>query len=225
MAAGRTYDVLLIDWRIEPMDGIETLTRLRKHVGEGIRPSILVTAFDQEALVRRARDAKFDAVILKSIEASALLDRLMVLLHKEPSYPDFAPVSQASKAEVLLQERHAGQRILLAEDNPVNRERAFDLLQMAGLMVEAAEDGGQAIEMVQAQAYDLILMDVQMPVMDGMVATRVIRRSVGEKLPIIAMTANAFLDDRQACLDAGMNDHMEPQSALRHVAALVAGEG
>ena len=210
MAAGRAYDVLLIDWRMEPMDGIETLKCLRERVGDGMPPSILVTAFDQDSLVRRAREAKFDAVMLKPIEASALLDQLMLLLRKQPN-AELAPASQASSSELLLHTRHAGQRILLAEDNPVNRELAQDLLQMAGLVVETAEDGGQAVEMMSSRAYDLVLMDVQMPVMDGMEATRAIRggaSQAGRNLPIIAMTANAFLDDRQACLDAGMNDHV-----------------
>ncbi len=210
MAAGRAYDVLLIDWRMEPMDGIETLKQLRQRIGDGMPPSILVTAFDQDSLVRRAREAKFDAVMLKPIEASALLDQLMLLLRKQP-HADLAPASQASSTEVLLQAQHAGQRILLAEDNPVNRELAQDLLQMAGLEVETAEDGKEAVELVLSRRYDLVLMDVQMPLMDGMEATRVIRGSGGAAngaLPIIAMTANAFLDDRQACLDAGMNDHV-----------------
>ncbi|MFZ4286513.1 response regulator [Variovorax sp. HJSM1_2] len=210
LAAGRAYDVFLIDWRMEPMDGIETLKLLRERVGDGMPPSILITAFDQDALVRRAREARFDAVMLKPIEASALLDQLMLLLRKQP-LAELAPASQASSTELTLQQRHTGQRILLAEDNPVNRELAQDLLQMAGLVVETAEDGQQAVEMALSRPYDVVLMDVQMPLMDGMEATRAIRSSLGQAdqvLPIIAMTANAFLDDRQACLDAGMNDHV-----------------
>jgi PAS domain S-box-containing protein len=203
MAAGRAYDMLLIDWRME-------LNRLRERVGDGLPPSILVTAFDQESLVRRAREAKFDAVMLKPIEASALLDQLVLLLRRQ-SHDSLTPATLASSTELLLQRQHAGQRILLAEDNPVNRELAQDLLQMAGLVVDTAEDGKLAVEMALSRPYDLVLMDVQMPLMDGMEATRAIRAqpiSTERRLPIIAMTANAFLDDRQACLDAGMDDHV-----------------
>ena len=111
-------------------------------------------------------------------------------------------------APTLLRSRHSGQRILLAEDNPVNREVADELLRSVGLVVEAVPDGAQAIEMALARRYDLILMDMQMPVLDGLAATRVIRQHLGRGISIIAMTANAFIEDREACLQAGMNDHV-----------------
>ena len=102
-----------------------------------------------------------------------------------------------------------GKRVLLAEDNPVNQEVAVALLGSAGLAVDVASDGQQAIEKVQTGDYALVLMDVQMPVMDGLDATRAIRRlPQGEHLPILAMTANAFDEERQRCLDAGMDDHV-----------------
>ncbi|CAN7653941.1 response regulator [Pseudorhodoferax sp. LjRoot39] len=207
MAARQAYDVLLIDWRMEPADGIETLARLRALLGDGIPPSILVTAFDEPTLVARARAAHFDAVMLKPLTSGALQERLVELLRSAETEAETAGL-HASDAASLLQQRHAGQRILLAEDNPVNREVAQDLLHLVGLVVETAWDGGRAVEMALSRPYDLILMDVQMPVMDGTEATRAIRQRDGEGTPIIAMTANAFAEDRQACLDAGMNDHV-----------------
>ena len=207
IAAGQAYDVLLIDWRMDPIDGIETLARLRTLLGDGIPPSILVTAFDEQTLVARARAAHFDAVMLKPLTAAALQERLTELLRVHEAEAEPAG-SIASNTASLLQLRHAGQRILLAEDNPVNREVAQDLLQLVGLNVETAWDGGRAVEMALSRQYDLVLMDVQMPVMDGTDATRAIRQRAGQALPIIAMTANAFAEDRQACLDAGMNDHV-----------------
>ena len=113
------------------------------------------------------------------------------------------------EAEKLLNSRDRQTRILLVEDNPINQEVALELLRGVGLQADLAVNGQKAVEMVAAQTYDLILMDMQMPVMDGLTATRAIRQSEqGRTLPILAMTANAFGEDRQRCLDAGMNDHV-----------------
>ncbi|MFM8330699.1 MAG: response regulator, partial [Candidatus Methylumidiphilus sp.] len=112
----------------------------------------------------------------------------------------------ASADETALRTRHGQARLLLVEDDPVNREVALDVLREAGLNVDCAEDGRQALDMARRQHYDLILMDMQMPVMDGLEATRALRARPGRQSPIVAMTANAFEEDRDACLAAGMND-------------------
>jgi len=109
----------------------------------------------------------------------------------------------------ILRQYHQGARILLAEDDPINQEVALELIQRVGLRVDLASDGAQAAAMVEQAPYDLILMDMQMPVMDGLAATRNIRALPDrQSVPIIAMTANTFCDDRKRCLDAGMNDHL-----------------
>lgn len=130
------------------------------------------------------------------------------LAHGE-AHPEARVEASPASTEEQLQTRHAGARILLAEDEPVNQEVSSGLLAEVGLQVDLANDGAQAIEMAKNFAYDLILMDMQMPKLNGVEATRVIRGIPGyAHIPILAMTANAFEEDRKQCLDAGMNDHI-----------------
>jgi hypothetical protein len=123
-----------------------------------------------------------------------------------------APISATLTAEQRLQAEYAGTRVLLAEDEPITQEVSRGLLEDVGLAVDVAEDGRQALELARRNRYALILMDMQMPVLNGIDATRAIRNlgadSLNRDTPILAMTANAFDEDRQVCLAAGMNDHI-----------------
>ncbi|MEO7337438.1 MAG: response regulator, partial [Caldimonas sp.] len=209
LEAGRRLDVLLIDWRMSPMDGMATLRAIRALAGGRLPPSILVTADDDPALVQLARETGYEAVLLKPITASSLNDTLLrVLRTSAPAAELLLGLDAARHAEADLRLRHAGRRVLLVEDNPINQEVGSALLEVVGLLVDTADDGAQAVQLACSRPYDLVLMDMQMPGMDGLDATREIRRLIGNALPIVAMTANAFGADRAACLAAGMDDHI-----------------
>ncbi|HSI50412.1 MAG TPA: response regulator [Ideonella sp.] len=204
---GQRFDLMLVDWRMTGIDGVETLNRAAAMLGAGMPPSILVTAHDDPEMWARSRAASVNSVLLKPVTQSSLQDALAAVLQRRGFIT--APTSaSAVAAEARVAGRHAGLEVLLAEDNEVNREVAVALLQAAGLSVDCAHDGRAAVAMAQQKAYALILMDMQMPGMDGLQATRQIRAMGQTSIPIVAMTANAFSEDRAACLQAGMNDHL-----------------
>ncbi|MFO1329540.1 MAG: PAS domain-containing protein [Rubrivivax sp.] len=197
--------LLLLDWRMPGLDGVQTLQRLREP-GGSTAPAVLVTAHDTDEMWRLARQAGFAAVLVKPVTPSALQQTLARVL-RAPQPADEPSADDSAAAAGLL--RHAGRwRVLLVEDNPINQEVASELLSAVGITVEVTADGRAAVERVARGGIDLVLMDMQMPTMDGLTAAALIRRRGGPQPPIVAMTANAFGEDRQACLDAGMVDHV-----------------
>ena len=191
---------------------IPTLARWRARPGLAQLPALLVGDVDDEAQRHSALAGGFDALLAKPVMPVALHHTLLGLFRNQNTLRGGASagaaMDNADAMEALLRARHGGRRILLAEDNPVNQEVAEELLGAAGFVVDTAGDGRQAAELALARDYALVLMDMQMPGVDGLDATRRIRAAGRGELPIIAMTANAFSEDRQACLDAGMNDHI-----------------
>jgi PAS domain S-box-containing protein len=202
---GQGFDIVLLDWHMPTLDGVEAARKLNALELRKRPIMLLVSAYGQPGSARQLRDIGLVAVLSKPVTPSRLFDAFAEALDAHPG----EAADEAASGGLPALAGYEAARILLAEDNPVNQEVALALLSDAGLKVDLAEDGAQAVEMARKTRYDLILMDVQMPVMDGLAAARAIIAEHGEaQPPILAMTANAFEDDRQACLAAGMRDHV-----------------
>jgi len=206
-AAGKLYDIVFLDWQMPGMDGIEAAIQIRA-LPLGCTPHlVLVTAFGREEVMLRATEARIEDVLIKPVSASTLFDSVAQILGDTPRQPRELVDAPSALTDCLRTLR--GARILLVEDNVLNQEVALEMLRDSGFVVDLAENGEVAVRRVQEASYDIVLMDMQMPVMDGVTATREIRKLPGfSALPIVAMTANAMGGDRQRCLDAGMNDHV-----------------
>jgi PAS domain S-box-containing protein len=204
------YDLVLLDWRMPVMDGVETLRRMQNGAVTHVPSVIMVTAFGRDEAHEAAahQQVRLPAVLTKPVTPSTLLEAIgealgkgVVAATRQAERQDRSAADQASLA---------GARILLAEDNDLNQELARELLESAGIVLTIVHDGQQALDLLSAGApFDGVLMDCQMPVLDGYSATRQLRaqpRFAG--LPIIAMTANAMAGDREQALAAGMNDHI-----------------
>ena len=199
------FSAYIIDWIMPDMNGIETVRRIRALIGDS-KPIIILTAYDWTEIEEEARAAGVTAFCSKPLFMSELREALLT------------PVEEKRPAKAVEEtsddERFAGKKILLVEDNALNQEIAATILEEKGFLVDLAEDGTEAVEKVErapAGRYDLILMDIQMPLMDGYEATRRIRAladSAKANVPIYAMTANAFEEDRQKALDAGLDGHI-----------------
>ncbi len=202
---GEPYDIVFIDWQMPGLDGIETGKRIIALPELDTAPHlVMVTAYGREDVLKQAEESGFENVLIKPVTSSILFDTAIVALGAEVERGEFP---QAGPSFDIDQAR--GARVLLVEDNEINQEVAIGQLEDAELFVDLAENGAEAVRMVRENDYDAVLMDMQMPVMDGIEATRVIRSDPRfNTLPIIAMTANALVSDREMCLEAGMNDHI-----------------
>jgi two-component system sensor histidine kinase/response regulator len=200
------YDIVFMDWRMPGMDGLQASRHIKGDETLRHKPAIvLVTAFGREEVREEAERLQLDGFLMKPVTKSMIVDTLVNV---------FAAGGGSAGGTVQAADgsRLRGARILLAEDNEINQQIAVELLQGAGASVRVANNGREAVELLAASIpppFDLVLMDLQMPEMDGYQATTKLRSDARlASLPIIAMTAHATIEERQRCLAAGMNDHV-----------------
>ncbi|MEH6636691.1 MAG: response regulator [Halioglobus sp.] len=204
----KPYSVILMDWQMPVIDGVTTIKLMQdRQLLSDNQAVIMVTAYGgNEAAAAAGQDLPIKNYLTKPVSPSTLLDSILEAF-------GHAPVSsrhrQQQRSGVEVTRQLNGAYILLVEDNEINQELAMDLLTGAGIKVDVANNGQEALTLLESHVYDGVLLDIQMPVMDGYTASREIRKQPHlQELPVIAMTANAMVGDREKALSAGMNDHI-----------------
>jgi len=210
-AVGDPFQLVLLDWLMPTMDGIETARRLREDAAMlgGVPAVLMVTAGSQDTVAERLAAVGIERILAKPVSESSLHDAIIEVL---------LGATEADAYRLTRKQTRAGQRdfrairnapVLLVEDVALNRVVAQAFLRQAGVQVDVAVHGREALEKIAGRDYALVLMDIQMPILDGLAATREIRKNPRYRdLPIVAMTAHAMSGDRERSLDAGMNDHL-----------------
>jgi PAS domain S-box-containing protein len=219
------YDLVLLDWKMPTLDGIECADRInRRKLGRHPTPTVLMlTAFSRDEVQQRLAEMQVHtaALLTKPVTPSTLMDACSTALGRAIQLT----TRTVLREETMLghQASLAGARLLLVEDNAINQELAVELLSRAGVEVSVAGDGQQALDQLNRHPFDGVLMDCQMPVMDGYEATRVLRqRPQFKDLPVIAMTANTMVGDREKVLAAGMSDHIAKPINIEELFATLA---
>jgi two-component system, sensor histidine kinase and response regulator len=203
--AGEHFDFVLMDWRLPGISGLETSRRIKAQATPTDVPAVLmVSAYDSEETMGSGGAQALDGFLIKPVKEALLMSQITTILNRRVERtqglksPDECPPPELT-----------GRRVLLVEDNQINRDLATELLNDLGIHVTIAVNGQEGVDRVNAEPFDLVLMDIQMPLMDGLTATTLIRSDKRfDSLPIIAMTAHALSSDRKRSLDSGMNDHL-----------------
>ncbi|MCU7806289.1 MAG: response regulator [Candidatus Thiodiazotropha sp. (ex Semelilucina semeliformis)] len=209
-AQDNPFGIVLLDWKMPGMDGIEVLEAIHQEPVLTHRPKVvMLTAYEADGLKEACRTVQPDQILEKPLSPSSLLDGISHLTNGPATgAPRHITPPTVNQADL---QRLKGAKVLLVEDNALNREVAWELLKNLEIEVSLANNGEEAVKQLESETVDAVLMDVQMPIMDGYTATRIIRnqmRLTSDKLPIIAMTANAMSGDRKMSIEVGMNDHI-----------------
>ena len=205
-SGNKPFNLVVMDWKMPGMDGIETSKLIKNHPTLNPKPVIImVTAYGREQVMNQAQKAGLDGFLIKPVSQSIMFDSIMQAFGKEIERKH--PSQQEAEIEGL--QGIKGAKILLVEDNEINQQVAREILEGAGFIITIADNGKIALEKLAEDKFDAVLMDVQMPVMDGYEATgRIRNKSEFDNLPVIAMTAHAMKGDLEKSIAAGMNDHI-----------------
>ncbi|WP_328987355.1 PAS domain S-box protein [Thiorhodovibrio winogradskyi] len=216
------FDLVLMDWKMPDMDGIETARSIQNDQLIAHAPTvIMVTAYGRDQAQRAADGLELAGFLTKPVTPSSLLDAILIAMGREAISDTREANSEGTAAEALIKLR--GAHILLVEDNAINQELALELLTTNGMTAAVANNGQEALELLRQQGFDGVLMDCQMPIMDGYQATRAIRENPQWRdLPVLAMTANVMAGDREKAIAAGMNDHIGKPVKVREMLATMA---
>lgn len=200
------YDLIFMDWQMPGLDGIETGRRILAEIDPAKLPKIiLITSYARDEARKAIQTVGVDGLLMKPVSPSSLLDAIMQAYGKIEANS----LTAGKNFESEMVRSICGAKVLLVEDNEINQQVAREILEDAGLLVTIAKNGRIAVDRVHETNFDIVLMDIQMPVMDGYEATRAIRKeSLFDGLPIIAMSASAMTQDRVDAEKAGMNDHL-----------------
>ena len=201
------YQLILMDWKMPGMDGIETSRQIKNQKSLSNVPAILmVSAYTQDELKDSASDVGIDAFLTKPVNPSMLYETIKKTFSQECN---LTPRMKQDGYDLIGLNKIRGAQILLAEDNEINQQIAIEVLEESDFWITVVENGEQAVQKVKEHKFDAILMDINMPIMDGFTATKNIRENPNNRdLPIIAMTAHAVTGYREKCIQAGMNDYL-----------------
>lgn len=207
MTEGRPFSLIIMDWRMPGLNGLEAARILKEEFLSDSPMVLMVTAFGLEEVRSAATEGRIEGYLIKPVDPSLLFDTLNAIFKF-----DLEGVRKTTRERMDMDRVRAmlgGKELLLAEDNEINRQVAAELLQDAGIRLDHAANGEEAVRMFAAKHYDGVLMDIQMPVLDGLSAARQIRQLPGgNEIPVMAMTAHAMKGEREKSLAAGMNDHI-----------------
>jgi len=205
-ASSTPFDIIYLDWKMPKLNGINVCKRIlcNQHINKPPK-LVIMTAYDRSEALKQVQDTHISAILSKPITSASFLATTLQVLNYQNNSDFFTEQTKKTTAISKIK----GASILLVEDNEINQQIAFELLTQNAFIVTITNNGQECLDILKSKSFDLILMDIQMPIMDGYTAAQHIRKNSDfNDLPILAMTANAMVGDKDKCLAAGMNDHI-----------------